>query len=135
MPGSSLNECQYPHIFPSPPNFNKHFAERDTHDSMNFAGNSTLIDVPMLENDQAYLETAWFFYLGEIALKRLMNRILSERFDNNNPYHEKTQVEKDLYLVSSVAECELQLEQWYAFLSFLSLHTLAEHHVPYFVHI
>jgi hypothetical protein len=58
--------------------------------------------------------TGWFFYLGEIALKRLMNRILLYRYgDNSNGSNGHSEEENDLELRQSVSEFDLQLEQWY----------------------
>jgi hypothetical protein len=58
--------------------------------------------------------TGWFFYLGEIALKRLQNRVLLYRYgENSNSSNSYSKEERDLELRQSVSEFDLQLEQWY----------------------
>ncbi|KPI42303.1 uncharacterized protein AB675_9796 [Cyphellophora attinorum] len=66
MAGSALQESPYPHTFPNPP----HLA-----DMMANEWPQTLREA----TDRNYLMTGWFYYLGEIALKRLQNRVLDAR--------------------------------------------------------
>jgi hypothetical protein len=104
LPGSGITESRYPHIFPSPPNF------EDPDPNLRVPlGESRSFQTPSFETDRAHLVTGWFFYLGEIALKRLMNRILLYRYRENSNSEEQN----DSELRQSVSEFDLQLEQWY----------------------
>lgn len=67
MAGSALQESPYPHTFPNPP----HLA-----DMVASGYGQTLREA----TDRNYLMTGWFYYLGEIALKRLQNRVLEARY-------------------------------------------------------
>ena len=109
LPGSGINESSYPHIFPSPPNFEELESDLST-----LVRGARSFHTPSFETDRAHLVTGWFFYLGEIALKRLMNRILLYRYgDNCSRCDERPEQEGDLELRQSISEFDLQLEQWY----------------------
>jgi hypothetical protein len=58
--------------------------------------------------------TGWFFYLGEIALKRLGNRILLYRYGDGDDSHgsASSDDDKESNLRQSAVEFDLQLEQW-----------------------
>ncbi|RHZ70707.1 hypothetical protein CDV55_103909 [Aspergillus turcosus] len=107
LPGSGVNSAQYPHIFPSVPNL-------EDPEAIHLAG--TLPgSTPSFETDKAHLVTGWFFYLGEIALKRLTYRILLYRYGNQDgSKRNKTaqQSDSDHDLRRSVMEFDLQLDQW-----------------------
>ncbi len=63
-----------------------------------------------LETDHAYLIISWFFYLGEIALRKLLYRVLNYRHgDRSSRGHERN---KELELWKSVTEFDLQVQQW-----------------------
>jgi hypothetical protein len=109
LPGSGINESRYPHIFPSPPSF-----EEPDPNLRAPVGESRSFQTPSFETDRAHLVTGWFFYLGEIALKRLMNRILLYRYrENSSSCNGNSEEENDSELRQSVSEFDLQLEQWY----------------------
>lgn len=59
-------------------------------------------------NDHSYLLTGWFYYLGEIALKRLQNRVLQHRYGEVMPSKEL-----DGGTWSSIADFDAQLDQWF----------------------
>uniref|UniRef100_A0A8H7TND1 Transcription factor domain-containing protein n=1 Tax=Bionectria ochroleuca TaxID=29856 RepID=A0A8H7TND1_BIOOC len=67
LPGSSLNEMKYTHLYPSPPSPRQLSSGRMRPDSAAF-------------RERENLETGWFFYLAEIALRRIMNEALSSRY-------------------------------------------------------
>jgi hypothetical protein len=107
LPGSGINECRYPHIFPAPPSLEQPNLSATGGESISFQGAS-------FETDRAHLVTGWFFYLGEIALKRLGNRILLYRYgDQSDSSGRGSEEENDLDLRRSVLEFDLQLDQWY----------------------
>ena len=70
--------------------------------------------IPSWEIDREHLRTGWFFYLGEIALKRLQNRILVYRYgDHSTRSSETTGPKQEADLSRSIREFDLQLQQWY----------------------
>ncbi|KAL1965915.1 hypothetical protein VTN77DRAFT_5048 [Rasamsonia byssochlamydoides] len=82
LPGFGLQDLSYPSSFPSPPS--------DT-----------------LEQDSA---RAWYYYLAEIALRRLANRILYHLFRNQ----EKGRFPRICDMVESTAAFEAQAADWMA---------------------
>lgn len=107
LPGSGINESRYPHIFPAPPSLEQPNPSAAGGESISFKAAS-------FETDRAHLVTGWFFYLGEIALKRLVNRILLYRYgDQNDSNGSSLEEQNDLDLRRSVLEFDLQLDQWY----------------------
>ncbi|KAH8649797.1 hypothetical protein BX600DRAFT_441899 [Xylariales sp. PMI_506] len=100
LPGSSLNEMNYPHVYPSPP--------RSMPDAWSRATEVT-------DRTQAELETGWFFYLAEIALRRMMNDALSLRYRASSWYlNTDWWTRKDEhYLVDYVEEFMVNLRSWY----------------------
>jgi hypothetical protein len=75
---------------------------------------STSFPTTSFETDRAHLVTGWFFYLGEIALKRLGNRILLYRYGDGDDSHgsASSDDDKESNLRQSAVEFDLQLEQW-----------------------
>lgn len=80
LPGFGLQDLSYPTSFPSPPS--EH-----------------------LENDAA---RAWYYYLAEIALRRLANRILHHLFRNQ----EEGRFFRIAQMVESTATFESQAADW-----------------------
>ncbi|KPM38222.1 hypothetical protein AK830_g8341 [Neonectria ditissima] len=74
LPGSSLNEMQYSHVYPSPPSPSQ------------LAGNHTRPE-SAAQRERDRLENGWFFYLAEIALRRIMNEALSARYWADSWYY------------------------------------------------
>ncbi|RSL77498.1 hypothetical protein CEP51_009034 [Fusarium floridanum] len=68
LPGSILNDMQYSHLYPSPP------------------GPSQLV-TDRMGPESEHLEKGWFFYLAEIALRRIMNEALSARYRVGSWYY------------------------------------------------
>jgi hypothetical protein len=59
----------YPHVYPSPP------------------GPNALKNLSTTRHLQQELERSWFFYLAEIALRRMMNDALSSRYRRDSWYY------------------------------------------------
>ncbi|KAK7421230.1 Zcf27p [Neonectria punicea] len=74
LPGSSLNEMQYSHVYPSPPSPSQ------------LAGNHMRPE-STAQRERDRLENGWFFYLAEIALRRIMNEALSARYWADSWYY------------------------------------------------
>lgn len=56
--------------------------------------------------------SGWFFFLAEIALRRLLYRILQHRYRDGERQQQHPQSDVT-ELMHSIAEFDLQLEQWY----------------------
>ncbi|KAH7134562.1 c6 zinc finger domain-containing protein [Dactylonectria estremocensis] len=74
LPGSSLNEMQYYHVYPSPPSPSQ------------LTGGPTRSE-SAAQRERDTLEIGWFFYLAEIALRRIMNEALSSRYWADSWYY------------------------------------------------
>ncbi|SPO07367.1 uncharacterized protein DNG_10061 [Cephalotrichum gorgonifer] len=101
-PGSPLNEMHYPHLYPSPPgpvSMTASFVRPNS-------------DV---ERDRNLLEKGWFFYLGEIALRRILNEALSARYGADSWYYttEWWTTTSQGNLRAYVEEFKLRLDTWY----------------------
>ncbi|KAL1974323.1 hypothetical protein VTN31DRAFT_4527 [Thermomyces dupontii] len=95
LPGFGLHDLSYPSSFPSPPSDD-------------------------LEQDSA---RAWYYYLAEIALRRLANRVLYHLFRNQD----KGRFPRIMDMVESTAAFEAQAADWMASLPpILSLYTPEE---------
>ena len=111
LPGSGLNEMRYPHLFPSPPLNVQNGAEASSYDAPDIHWPSPR---PGISNsDRQNLELGWFFYLAEIALKRIVHNVVSwlyksKRTSNNGD----AQRENDYELEMGVAEFETQIQEW-----------------------
>lgn len=104
LPASGLSEIRYLHLFPSPPPNAPGDSEMASHDMMQIFWPSprSQISVP----DHQTLETGWFFYLAEIALKRILGNLLLRR------YGSKSQAGSDRVDLSIVTELERQIQEW-----------------------
>ncbi|KAH8694481.1 hypothetical protein BGZ61DRAFT_352352 [Ilyonectria robusta] len=100
LPGSSLNEMQYYHVYPSPPS-----------PSQLTGGHTRSESAAQRERDR--LETGWFFYLAEIALRRIMNEALSARYWADSWYYTTNwwTASEDNYR-ADVEKFKLKLETW-----------------------
>jgi hypothetical protein len=95
-------------MFPSPPSF-----EELEQSPKSPEADSSATTRSSSVKDRELLVTGWFFYLGEIALKRLTNRILLHRYESSSRVDgHLSQIKKDADLERSVAEFDLQLQQW-----------------------
>ncbi|PWW80694.1 hypothetical protein C7212DRAFT_274012 [Tuber magnatum] len=132
---SGLNELDYPHAFPSPP--------REISTSVAFQSSTSFFEqprsaqilsphtsattAPPLPEDRQEDELTWFYYLAEIALRKVELR-MSEIFAISPPAHsscsstsatpagleEPRRPIKTEDLLSSANEFELQLNLWYS---------------------
>lgn len=119
LPGSGLNERRYPHIFPSVPVASA--AEQDTPSTgwqslqQEHTLRSGTISSPP-SRDQSNQENSWLFYLAEIALRRIMNRVLLVRYKTH--VRDLSTLENKLSeihvqeLRETVREVDLEIHQW-----------------------
>jgi hypothetical protein len=109
LPGSGLGEVSYPHLYPSPP---QDFPDIDDQAS-SFSASSWSFSNPAQTNmDRKNLQLAWYFYLAEIAMKRILNNLLVWRYDIKSRGELLDRDSKDLRLQQSVVEFERQIEDW-----------------------
>lgn len=78
LPGSGLNEREYPNIFPSPPDslssLDEHWHKASRGDqAQDHNGASS-------PSDHRCIELGWFFYLAEIALRHIANRAVQTNY-------------------------------------------------------
>lgn len=68
--------------------------------------------------DRNHFATGWFYYLGEIALKRLQNRVLQHLFGNEQSLGDRRrrdgQKTEDSEM-HDLREFDKQLDQWYVY--------------------
>lgn len=68
LPGSGLSDMRYPHLYPSPP------------PPMPKSWESASCGLSGDDRGRSEIEESWFFYLAEIAVRRIMNCALSARY-------------------------------------------------------
>lgn len=106
LPHSSLADFQNPDLHPSPP---------VTGDTSPAGADTTGVgqpsESPGRNFDAQQQENSWYYYLTEITLRRISNRVI------NTLYADKYQfwtVDQIPYMVRAASEYEQQLEEWYA---------------------
>jgi hypothetical protein len=79
-----------------------------SHDSPNFQWSSPKALVN--SSDRQNLELGWFFYLAEIALKRMAHNVISwlHNFDSSAI----SRSDSDRYLAAGATEFETQVQDW-----------------------
>ncbi|KAJ2896809.1 hypothetical protein MKZ38_005219 [Zalerion maritima] len=105
LPGSGLNEMNYPNLYPTPP------SPGSVEMAGSGSGRNAAIEIFQRQN----LEAGWFFYLAEIALRRTMNDALSCRYHPGSWYYTpRWWTESSEQRFSDyVHEFSTKLETWY----------------------
>jgi len=99
LPQSNLSKLDYPFLFPSPP--------------ANGSPVESPASIPSTSSQrlQQAEEQSWFYYLSEIALRRIENRVLNAFYKEDHQYW----LHMDLSVMMNAAEdIEIQMETWYA---------------------
>ncbi|KAE9363780.1 hypothetical protein N431DRAFT_356437 [Stipitochalara longipes BDJ] len=110
LPGSGLGEVDYPHLYPSPPQDIPDIYEQ----TFTSPPSSWPFSSPAQTHvDRQNLQLAWYFYLAEIAMKRILNNLLIWQYDNRPRGGLLDRDSKDLRLQRNVVEFERQNEDWY----------------------
>lgn len=91
LPPSGLATLNYGEIFPLPPASSPQ---------------------PQCEQDRAVLEKSWNFYLSELAVRRIGNRLMGCFYQHDETWWLSVPLER---LIRIATEIELQLTQWYIF--------------------
>ena len=89
----------------------------------------------LYENGSDCIEDGWFFYLSEVALRRIVNRALLSRHHLAATYSAQglniMQEVRDEELQKTVNEFDLQIQEWYVVNSFIHLlHLLISLPIP-----
>lgn len=121
LPQSDLCKLDYPFLFPSPPTPGSPAAESpEDHQGQGPASTASTSTSSQLLSlaaststcaSQRAEEQTWFYYLSEIALRRIENRILNAFYKDDHQHW----LQMDLaIMVSAAEEIEAQMESWYA---------------------
>lgn len=106
MPNSLLADFHYPDLYPSPPDVP---SPVETADIPRTPGARRLSQTRRSQGSQRQHEQSWFYYLTEITLRRIANRVLNV-FYRDGP---SSWTEESLpFLVTMAREFEKQLEDW-----------------------
>ncbi len=114
LPGSGLVEEAYPHLLPQPPVAD---TEEDALNHFETSQNQVLHEAsPQLSttsSDTHHMQTGWFFYLAEIALRRIVNRVLLHRYRRHGKLHPSRYPDMDIEnLQETVSDFDMQLRSW-----------------------
>lgn len=116
LPQSDLCKLEYPYLFPSPPSPPSpvQIPESSLPSSTPASSatpSSQAFSMASLSSSQRTEEQSWFYYLSEIALRRIENQILNTfyRADHNS----WTQMDVE-GLISAATSIEDQLAIWYS---------------------
>jgi hypothetical protein len=102
-----LGESQYPHTSPSTPTL------LENPELLTELVMSPGSEFPLPQNCDAFLELCWFFFLGEIALRKLGNRILlHQHYVDQQSGKVKSESERAAELKKNVEEFDLQIKEW-----------------------
>lgn len=114
LPESGIADIEYPHMFPSPPELSSDSGSSVLSPaaitpspgfespSLNIHSNSMTI--------QQEQEKSWFYYLSEIALRRIGNRILNAFYREETPQWVNMNAQETTKIAEEFIR---QLEQWY----------------------
>jgi hypothetical protein len=112
LPGSGINEIEYLHLFPSPPASMQDSAQHLAYGSPEVAWSSPRSLVS--SSDRQNQELGWFFYLAEIALKRIAHNVIIWLYKAKaTSHHGSTLESRDRYLQAGALEFETQIQEWY----------------------
>ncbi|KAH8801414.1 hypothetical protein F5884DRAFT_513774 [Xylogone sp. PMI_703] len=114
LPQSDLCKLEYPYLFPSPPSPSN--PAQGPQDSFQTPASTTTpssqtYSTASLSSYQRVEEQSWFYYLSEIALRRIENRILNMFYKAD--HHSWTQMDVE-GMISAATSIEDQLAIWYS---------------------
>ncbi|CAH0051688.1 unnamed protein product [Clonostachys solani] len=109
LPNSSLADFQYPDLLPSPPELPLPHAEGDSEVGF-LRPHGSPTKMKALDSQRQH-EQSWFYYLTEITLRRITNRVLNMLYSNDS--HGLTEASIP-FMTKAVNEIEQQLQQWHA---------------------
>lgn len=117
LPQSAIAEYEYPALFPTPPTLSDEYPNRQDHasgwtsmhgtpdDNAGLSGLGVCNHITRLFNE----EQSWYYYLTEVALRRIGNRVL------NSFYREEPSTWSNIKpLIPIALEFESQIDAWLA---------------------
>lgn len=111
LPNSSLAAFHYPDMHPSPPDMDAPSPEMTDQQLQGGGGPATL---PLLGRHPSTLnqhqEESWYYYLTEITLRRIVNRILNAFYAQG---YEGWTRDTICFMAKAAGEFERQLEEWF----------------------
>ncbi|KAI9167955.1 hypothetical protein HJFPF1_04098 [Paramyrothecium foliicola] len=107
LPNSSLVDVQNPELHPSPPTFN--VDEMAVSPETGGSGSRNLISASPISQQQK--EQTWFYYLTEITLRRMANRVLNMLYTESHVAWTEECVRANIH---AAEQFEQQLDEWYA---------------------
>ncbi|KAH6879479.1 hypothetical protein B0T10DRAFT_520121 [Thelonectria olida] len=132
LPNSSLADVHYSNMHPSPPDIynDEGNAQLDSspQERLTWSRTSTRTTPGQLKQQ----EQSWFYYLTEITLRRIANRVLNLFYAGDHTTWTKDSV---LSMIKTAEQFEQQLEEWYAGLPPLIQFTehIPDEELPYHV--
>lgn len=110
LPQSEIADYDFPNLFPSPPSPPSGQLHEDMESTPNTTTSPHSLNMPIVDKPESVRQTeSWYYYLTEVALRRIGNRIINTFFAGS---HESwTFIEP--YLDIAV-EFEAQVSSWYA---------------------
>ena len=116
LPTSELTTLAYPYMLPSPPtpaSPNEAFQDNSNPSVPTPLSTSSFPKSYASASSVAFQraeEQSWFYYLTEIALRRILNRVLHYFYREDND----SWLRMNMYeMVSTAEDLEVQLESWY----------------------
>lgn len=106
LPPSGLAKINYPDEFPTPPSGSPTRVDDSVRDRA--AGHGLENDPSMLT---AELEKSWGYYLSDIAVRRIANRVMNTFYRGSPSSWLSMPLER---MIRMAEELELQLTQWYS---------------------
>lgn len=106
LPNSSLADFHYPDMYPSPPDV----PSEVSHGEATFqSGLQRSSGGRRSLGSHRQHEQSWFYYLTEITLRRIVNRVLNVLYSDDHPSWTDETVP---YLIKAASEFEQQLDEW-----------------------
>ncbi len=109
LPGSGLGEIDYLHLYPSPP---KDVTDVCNQASPSSASSWSLSSPAQIHTDHQNIQVSWYFYLAEIAIKRILNNLLVWRYNIRSRDQLLDQESRDNRLEQNIIEFERQNQEW-----------------------
>ncbi|KAH8734252.1 hypothetical protein BGZ61DRAFT_341832 [Ilyonectria robusta] len=131
LPNSSLADFHYPDMYPSPPDV----PSEAPHGEATFqSGLQRSSGGRRSLGSHRQHEQSWFYYLTEITLRRIVNRVLNILYSDD---HQSWTDETVPYMIKAASEFEQQLDEWYQGLPALIQYnedTIPDEELPYMVY-
>ena len=111
LPNSSLADLHYPDMHPSPPDMPEEDAPSPSFVNESLNGRKSVQGLAESKSivSQQQQEQIWFYYLTEITLRRIANRVLNTLYSTD---HTSWTDDAIPYMVKAAEEFELQLQEW-----------------------